>query len=238
MGLIDFVQDVGRKIGMFGGRKAAEADQAREAAVAAAAAAKEASDAAAKKSLELSAVAADIEAAILSYIPIAGLDVKFDGRKATVSGTAFAQADKEKAVLVAGNTEGVAQVDDQIRVETPAPPATYHTVVKGDTLSLLSKKYYGGVIRLYDAIFDANKPMLNDPDEIYPGQLLRIPPVQTPVHTVAKGETLGTIAKHWYGEADKYQQIATANGLADANKIEVGQQLKIPLIDPRVAPLA
>jgi nucleoid-associated protein YgaU len=27
----------------------------------------------------------------------------------------------------------------------------------------------------YPAIFEANKPMLKDPDKIYPGQVLRIP---------------------------------------------------------------
>ncbi len=29
----------------------------------------------------------------------------------------------------------------------------------------------------YQAIFEANKPMLMDPDKIYPGQVLRIPPL-------------------------------------------------------------
>ncbi len=29
----------------------------------------------------------------------------------------------------------------------------------------------------YPLIFEANKPMLSDPDRIYPGQVLRIPPI-------------------------------------------------------------
>lgn len=50
------------------------------------------------------------------------------------------------------------------------------------------------------------------------------------VYTVESGDTLSHIALHYYGSADKsaYMKIAEANGLADPNKIRVGQQLKIP----------
>lgn len=230
MGFIDFVKDAGRKIGLFGGRAAADADAAKEAAVAAATAARGATEA----KVRHHAVASDIKAAILSYVPIDNLGVEYDGNLVTLTGSAKAQADKEKAVLVAGNTEGVGRVDDRLAVVTPEPPAVYHTVVKGDTLSLLAGRYYG-VIRMYESIFDANKPMLDHPDKIYPGQVLRIPPVKPHTHTVAKGETLGTIANHWYGDAKKFTLIATANKLADPNKIDVGQKLLIPLVDPKVS---
>jgi nucleoid-associated protein YgaU len=50
------------------------------------------------------------------------------------------------------------------------------------------------------------------------------------VYTVKSGDTLSHIALHYYGDAGKtsYMKIAEANGVADANKIQVGQQLKIP----------
>lgn len=50
------------------------------------------------------------------------------------------------------------------------------------------------------------------------------------VYTVKSGDTLSHIALHYYGDAGRssYMKIADANGLADANKIQVGQQLKIP----------
>ena len=50
------------------------------------------------------------------------------------------------------------------------------------------------------------------------------------VYTVASGDTLSHIALHYYGDAGKtsYMKIAEANGLDDPNKIQVGQQLKIP----------
>ncbi|MCA9492949.1 MAG: LysM peptidoglycan-binding domain-containing protein, partial [Myxococcales bacterium] len=46
---------------------------------------------------------------------------------------------------------------------------------------------------------------------------------------VAKGETLGAIAKHWLGDAKRYTDIAAANGISNPDRIEVGQVLKIPL---------
>ena len=231
MGLISFVKSAGRKIGLFGGREAAEA----EAAVAEAKAAADAAAADAAEAAQDHAVAMDIRAAILSYVPVEELQVTFSGETAVISGTTSSQEDAEKAILVAGNTEGVGNVEDNLEVVEPEPPAVYHTVVEGDTLSGLSGRYYG-VIRLYDVIFSANQPMLGHPDEIYPGQVLRIPPVATPTHTVCSGETLGTIAKHWYGEASRYQDIFAANTgvLSNPDSVEVGQVLTIPLIDPKV----
>lgn len=106
---------------------------------------------------------------------IDNLGVTVDGDVVTVSGTAPSQDVKEKTVLVLGNTAGTARVDDRIEVEAAAPEATYYTVVRGDTLSKIAKQQYGNPMK-YPVIFEANKPMLTDPDRIYPGQVLRIPP--------------------------------------------------------------
>ena len=54
-----------------------------------------------------------------------------------------------------------------------APTGSY-TVQKGDTLSKISKQFYGDANK-YTKIFEANRPMLTHPDKIYPGQTLRIP---------------------------------------------------------------
>jgi len=53
-------------------------------------------------------------------------------------------------------------------------PAGSYTVQKGDTLSKISKQFYGDANK-YKKIFDANKDQLKDPDKIQPGQVLRIP---------------------------------------------------------------
>lgn len=49
-----------------------------------------------------------------------------------------------------------------------------YTVQKGDTLSAISKRFYGNANE-YRRIFDANKDQLKDPDKIFPGQVLKIP---------------------------------------------------------------
>lgn len=107
-------------------------------------------------------------------IEVKDLDVSLSGETATLRGVVESQADREKIVLAVGNVEGIAQVDDQMEVVNPEPEADFHTVERGDSLSKIAKKYYGNAMR-YPEIFEANKPMLSDPDKIYPGQVLRIP---------------------------------------------------------------
>jgi nucleoid-associated protein YgaU len=52
------------------------------------------------------------------------------------------------------------------------------------------------------------------------------------MHTVEKGETLGKIAKHYYGDAMKYKEIFAANTdkLKSADVIFPDQELVIPNI--------
>ena len=113
-------------------------------------------------------------------IPVKDLKVAFADPVATVGGMVGSNSDKEKIVLAVGNTPGVGRVDDQLTVEgsgAGAAPAaaTMYTVQKGDTLSAIAKAHYGDGNK-YHVIFEANKPMLKDPNKIYPGQVLRIPP--------------------------------------------------------------
>jgi nucleoid-associated protein YgaU len=91
-----------------------------------------------------------------------------------ISGEVENQVDSEKIALAVGNVEGVDTVDNNMTVAIPAPEARYHTVVSGDWLSKIAKTYYDDATK-YNVIFEANKPMLSDPDKIYPGQVLRIP---------------------------------------------------------------
>jgi nucleoid-associated protein YgaU len=125
-----------------------------------------------------------------------GLDVEVEGDKAVVSGQVPNQEEKEKIILALGNCKGIASVEDKIAVAqdtqsqsqgqgqaqsqggvSAASPATFYTVEEGDTLSAIAKKQYGSANK-YEVIFRANQPMLKDPNAIYPGQVLRIPPLQ------------------------------------------------------------
>lgn len=104
------------------------------------------------------------------------LNIEVDGDTAKVWGEAESQETREKVVLVLGNTEGIASVDDRMTVAVEESQAQFHTVVSGDSLSKIAKHYYGDAMK-YPVIFEANKPMLKSPDLIYPGQVLRIPAI-------------------------------------------------------------
>ena len=107
-------------------------------------------------------------------LQVEDLNIYIDEDIAVITGLAYNQATKEKVVLVVGNSHGIAIVDDRITVERKEPGAQFHTVIPGDTLGGIAKEFYGDATK-HLVIFDGNKPMLTDPDEIYPGQLLRIP---------------------------------------------------------------
>ena len=108
-----------------------------------------------------------------SGVGIENLDIELDDDKVTVYGQTASVDDKEKIVLVAGNVTGIATVDDRISVVAPIQ-SRFHEVKPGDSLSKISKEVYGDPMK-YNAIFEANQPMLSHPDKIYPGQMLRIP---------------------------------------------------------------
>jgi nucleoid-associated protein YgaU len=73
-----------------------------------------------------------------------------------------------KAGAAAASTAG------QGGVSEPSAPMKSYTVQKGDTLSKISKQFYGDANN-YRKIYDANRDQLSDPDKIQPGQVLRIP---------------------------------------------------------------
>ncbi|KAA3634923.1 MAG: peptidoglycan-binding protein LysM [Bacteroidetes bacterium] len=106
-------------------------------------------------------------------IPVSGLGVEL-GTCVIVNGSTDTNADREKVILALGNVEGINAVQDNILVTNPEPESVFHEVKKGDTLSKIAKDVYGDPMK-YPAIFEANRPMLSDPDKIYPGQILRIP---------------------------------------------------------------
>lgn len=118
-----------------------------------------------------------LKTSVLSLeLPIRDFDVDLDGDNVKVTGEVDSQDVREKVILALGNVQGVATVTDNISVVTPEPEAVFYEVKSGDSLSKIAKAHYGNAMK-YNVIFEANKPMLTDPDKIYPGQVLRIPPL-------------------------------------------------------------
>lgn len=52
--------------------------------------------------------------------------------------------------------------------------AKIYEVVSGDSLSKIAKREYGNASE-WTRIYEANRDILNDPNKIHPGQLLKIP---------------------------------------------------------------
>jgi nucleoid-associated protein YgaU len=118
---------------------------------------------------------------------ISALEVAFDPAdgRVTLSGSATSEEAMEKAVLIAGNIEGVSVVEAEgLKFPPPPAPATpeappppkveYYIIQKGDNLSKIAKHFYGDPNK-YPKIFEANREVIKDPDLIFPGQKIRIP---------------------------------------------------------------
>lgn len=101
---------------------------------------------------------------------------------------------------------------------------TQHKVEKGESVSLISQKYYG-TIDNWKAIARANN--LTNPNLIIPGQTLTIPTkesagqildginskIEGTSYTVMAGETLWNIAERAYGDGNQWTKIFEANHL-------------------------
>ncbi|MBW2683790.1 MAG: peptidoglycan-binding protein LysM [Deltaproteobacteria bacterium] len=103
------------------------------------------------------------------------LQVSVDNGVVSLSGEAESAEALEKAVLMAGNVNGVSEVNyDNVTAPAATEKVEYYEIVSGDTLSGVAKKFYGDGSK-YMRIFEANKEVIKDPDKIYVGQKIRIP---------------------------------------------------------------
>ncbi len=163
MGLFSFLKNAGSKIfGPSAEEKAAEA------------AADAAEAAAAKEAARQNRINALTQTVTNYGVPVQDLSIDVNGDVVTVYGTANNVSDKEKVILMLGNTDGVATVDDRMSVLNDEGESDFYEVKEGDSLSKIAKHFYGDMMK-YPVIFEANKPMLTHEDLIYPGQTLRIP---------------------------------------------------------------
>ncbi|MDA3933748.1 MAG: LysM peptidoglycan-binding domain-containing protein [Gammaproteobacteria bacterium] len=132
----------------------------------------------------------------------ARLTFKFTADSVIIGGSAASAAERKKIVELVTAIPQVHRVVDQMQVGTAetaidsatnaAPPTDpmpgepvvtepthtgaggSHTVVSGDTLWKIAEQHYGKG-NAYMKIFEANRDQLDDPDQIKPGQVLKIP---------------------------------------------------------------
>jgi len=107
---------------------------------------------------------------------VSDLEVTFENGVVQLSGSAASAEAVEKAVLLAGNIQGVTEVKiEGMDAPAPEPAVKYYTIEKGDTLWKIAQDSYGNG-NDYQKLFEANKEVIKDPDKIYPGQKIRVPP--------------------------------------------------------------
>jgi nucleoid-associated protein YgaU len=106
---------------------------------------------------------------------IRGLGVTYNNGVVSISGQAASMEAMEKAVLMAGNVQGVSNVNiDNLQTPANRTKVEYHLIQKGETLSAIAKRFYGKA-NDYRRIFEANREVIQDPNRIFPGQKIRIP---------------------------------------------------------------
>jgi LysM repeat protein len=106
---------------------------------------------------------------------ITGLEVNYTNGVVSLSGQAASAEAMEKAVLMAGNVQGVADVKiDGLQAPPVKEKVEYYIIKKGDTLSAIAKQFYGKA-NDYPKIFEANREVIKDANLIFPGQKIRIP---------------------------------------------------------------
>jgi nucleoid-associated protein YgaU len=140
------------------------------------------------KGNDAEAIKAEIENSF-EELPVEGLVVEVDGDTVTLAGVAKDFDTREKAILIAGNVEGISKVNaDQLVTQEmlnpdseeniEIPEEVFYTIEKGDSLWGISEKFYNDGNK-YTHIVDANLEVIKDKDLIYPGQTIRIPDIQT-----------------------------------------------------------
>jgi nucleoid-associated protein YgaU len=118
---------------------------------------------------EIEASLKGIEGLTVDYDPSSG-DVKLGGQAASAEAL-------QKAILIAGNTKGVANVSIDGMKAPPAEDQTQYYIIKsGDTLSAIAQHFYKDANK-YPKIFEANREVIKDANLIFPGQKIRIPPL-------------------------------------------------------------
>ena len=122
---------------------------------------------------------------------------------------------------------------------TPGPPCDpshstlycVYAVQSGDSLSSIATRFNlrgTGDVPSWQVLVHSNKPEIASENELLQvGQKLRIPTSNAVVHTVLSSETLTDIADQ-YDVPTAAIQGMSANGIANANALRIGQEILVP----------
>lgn len=161
----------------------------------------------------------------------------------------------------------ITNAHEEVSVDSPAPAATVadpahtttYTVKSGDTLSGIAHRFLGAASR-YREVYEANRDVLANPDDVRMGMQLTIPlpgepsRTQQPLiaegtrstpeppkghhqrYTVSSGETWESIATREYGRRDAEEMLRQANPeAAAAGGLKPGTVLILPSPATQVA---
>lgn len=139
---------------------------------------------------------------------ITNLGVTYDDKAVTLTGQGVSPEATQKAILMAGNTKGVKEVISYIEYPLPGQAEPEPIVVAEAETGITTDVVYS--------------------DDTYAAALEAASDVE--YYEIQSGDTLGAIAKRYYGNANDYPKIFEANQevIIDPDKIFVGQKIRIP----------
>ena len=111
------------------------------------------------------------------------------------------------------------------------PDCKVHRVRRGDSWSVLSQRYLGGVSN-YAVVAELNGMLAEKP--LQPGEEIVFPVFLE--HRLQPGETLAGLAQRYYGKPSLGSLLQESNRLDDPRRLSVGEVVQIPLLDFRLLP--
>ena len=142
---------------------------------------------------------------------VENLDVVFDDGIVSLSGVCNSHDAFDKCVLMAGNVKGVIDVYTSGLTLKPQPGASVAPAMTAAPV---------------ESAADTAAPAAAAQAQVVPADA-----PTTEYYTIQSGDTLGKIAKHYYGNAGDYPRIFEANRevIEDPDKIYPGQKIRIPM---------
>jgi LysM repeat protein len=133
---------------------------------------------------------------------------------------------------MAGNLASIDKMLAQLKARVAQPVIIDYTVAQGDNLwSIAQQERVYADPYMWPRLYRANKEQIQDPDLIYPDQMLAVPfGVPENKHLVTSGDFLFKIAAEIYNDGGKWHKIYEANKqqIVEPDLIFPAQVLEIP----------